>query len=676
MTAFTTVLIANRGEIACRILRSVHALGYRSVAVYSDADAEARHVQLADLAVHIGPAPVRDSYLDKNRLLDAARRAGADAIHPGYGFLSEDAEFAAACAQAGLVFIGPPPAAIHAMGNKAHAKRRMIAAGVPCVPGFQDSSEQGQSDARLLAEAAEVGYPILIKAAAGGGGRGMRLCADPSALPAALSSARSESLGAFGSGELILERALLGARHVEIQVFADRHGHVIHLGERDCSIQRRHQKVIEEAPSPAVDPELRGRMGAAAVQAARAIAYEGAGTVEFLLDQRGDFYFLEMNTRLQVEHPVTEAITGLDLVELQLRVAAGEPLPLTQDQLQQGGHAIEARLYAEDPYQNFLPGAGPVHLWIPPQGPGVRVDHGLAPGQPVTPYYDPMVAKVIAHGPTREHARRRLARALESLIFFGPATNQRFLLDLLRAPAFIEGAATTNFIEHQLDPSARQRPLPLPRHWALAALLWARRGRPGERTGDPWRSSGPIATPLDLALLGDGAPKAHLRLTFTAPDVLLVEGAPGAAAPLRLHVLEDSGVHLRVDIDGLQRRIAAHLTDADTEADAQPALYLSDEGHTFTFREVSPKGARPGAEPLPGDGTIRAPTSGRLVALPHLVGARVAPADVVAIVEAMKIETSLNAGVHGTITSHHAELGALLRPGALLVTIQPDEAQS
>jgi geranyl-CoA carboxylase alpha subunit len=649
MTAFTTVLIANRGEIACRIIRSVHALGYRSVAVYSDADAEARHVQLADRAVHIGPAPVRDSYLDKNRLLAAARRAGADAIHPGYGFLSENAEFAAACAQAGLVFIGPPPAAIHAMGNKAARQARMIAAGVPCIPGFQDSSEQGQSRRPPARRGRRGRLPHPHQ--------GRRRRRRPRHAPLKRRSLRATRrdqlrplrvrLRAFGSGELILERAIVDGRHVEIQVFGDTtatSSTSASATARSSAATRRSSRRPPRPPSTrAARPHGRRRRRRRARSPTSAPAPSSSCSTP-----RGEFYFLEMNTRLQVEHPVTECVTGLDLVELQLRVAAGEPFPLTQDQLQPGGHAIEARLYAEDPYAGFLPQSGPVHAWHPAR----KARRARRPRPRPRPARHPLLRPHGRQGDRpRPHPRARPSP---------PRPRPR----------------ATNFIEHQLDPSARQRPLPLPRHWALAALLWARRGRPGERTGDPWRSSGPIATPLDLALLGDGAPKAHLRLTFTAPDVLLVEGAPGAAAPLSLHVLEDSGVHLRVDIDGLQRRIAAHLTDADTEADAQPALYLSDEGHTFTFREVSPKGARPGAEPLPGDGTIRAPTSGRLVALPHLVGARVAPADVVAIVEAMKIETSLNAGVHGTITSHHAELGALLRPGALLVTIQPDEAQS
>ena len=656
MPAYSLVLIANRGEIACRVIRSARALGYRTCAVFSEADRGARHVALADLAVCVGPAPVRESYLDAARILAAARRVGADAVHPGYGFLSENEAFAAACRDAGLVFIGPPPAAIAAMGNKAQAKLRMIAAGVPCVPGFQDSSPEGQDPARLAAEALRIGFPLLIKAAAGGGGRGMRLVREPAELPAALASARSEAEGAFGSGELILERALMGARHVEVQVFADAHGHVIHLGERDCSVQRRHQKVVEEAPSPAVTPELRERMGAAAVQAARAIGYEGAGTVEFLLDEGGDFYFLEMNTRLQVEHPVTEAITGLDLVDLQLRVAAGEPLAIRQEDVHLRGHAIEVRFYAEDPYAGFLPQAGPVHAWEPPAGPGVRVDHGLAEGQPISPFYDPMVAKVIAHGEGREDARRRLARALEDAVLFGPVTNQRFLVDVLQSPVFAAGGATTRFIDHQLDPAALRRPVPEASDWALAALLRCEAG-----LADPWRSGGPAPFALDLRC---GDHKARLEVTLTGPGAALVRGAPAGAAPIAVALLGRQGLRRRVEVDGVLSTVVALFVDDE--------LHLQRGATTHRFAEVPPRGADATGEPTPGDGKVRAPTSGRLVALPHAVGAHVDAATVVAVVESMKIETSLPAGVAGTITALHAEPGALVRPGAVLVTVEPD----
>ena len=374
-TPFVKILIANRGEIACRVMRTARAMGYRTVAVFSDADRAARHVECADEAVHIGASAVGESYLAIDKLLAAAKRTGADAVHPGYGFLSENAEFATACRDAGLIFIGPSPEAIGAMGNKAAAKRLMIEAGVPCVPGYQGTD---QTDVRFTAEARKIGFPVMVKAAAGGGGRGMRLVASEPDLLASLAAARREALSAFGSDELILEKAVVDARHIEIQVFGDTHGNTIHLGERDCSIQRRHQKVIEEAPSPAVDASLRERMGAAAVAAARAIDYAGAGTVEFLLDAQDQFYFLEMNTRIQVEHPVTEAITGFDLVRWQIDIAAGAKLPVSQAQIDFKGHAIEARLYAEDPHAGFLPRSGRIVNWSMPDIAGVRVDHGVA----------------------------------------------------------------------------------------------------------------------------------------------------------------------------------------------------------------------------------------------------------------------------------------------------------
>jgi geranyl-CoA carboxylase alpha subunit len=401
---FASVLVANRGEIALRVMRTVRDQGMRRVAVYSDADARAPHVEFADAAVHIGDSPAAASYLAGDKIIRAALSTGAGAIHPGYGFLSENADFARAVVAAGLVFIGPGPEAIEVMGDKAVSKRAMLAAGVPCVPGYQG---QDQSDGRLNREAQAIGFPLMVKAAAGGGGRGMRLVQAAADLPDAIRLARSEAQNAFGSGSLILERALLRPRHVEIQVFADHYGNVIHLGERDCSVQRRHQKVIEESPCPVMTPRLRERMGAAAVEAARAVNYLGAGTVEVLLDESGEFYFLEMNTRLQVEHPVTEMVTGLDLVQMQLEVAQGLPLRLEQSQLALQGCAMEVRLYAEDPPRDFLPSAGLVVMWCPPAGEGIRVDAGIVTGAEVSPYYDSMLAKIICRGDSRTQARQR-----------------------------------------------------------------------------------------------------------------------------------------------------------------------------------------------------------------------------------------------------------------------------
>ncbi len=445
-TPFRTILIANRGEIALRIMRTARRLGLGVVAVYSDADREALHVRAADQAIRIGGALPAQSYLRIEAIIAAAKAGGADAVHPGYGFLAENEDFAQACRDAGLVFIGPSPDAIKAMGNKAGAKTIMQAAGVPCVPGYQGAD---QSDGAMLTEAKKIGFPVMIKAVAGGGGRGMRQVADAAAFPDLLRSARSEAQGAFGDPTVILERAIANPRHIEIQVFGDRYGHAVHLGERDCSVQRRHQKLIEEAPSPAVSPELRARMGAIAVAAIKSIGYEGAGTLEFLLDKTGEFYFMEMNTRLQVEHPVTEAITGLDLVELQLRVAAGEPLGLRQEEIKFSGHAIEVRLCSEDTAHDFMPQPGRMALWQMPDQ--LRVEHALQSGSEIPPFYDSMIAKLIGHGATRDEARRRLIHGLEQTAAFGVMTNQAFLAACLRHPAFAAGEATTAFIGKHRD---------------------------------------------------------------------------------------------------------------------------------------------------------------------------------------------------------------------------------
>ena len=448
MNNFNSILIANRGEIACRVIRTAKKLGYRTVAVYSDADAGAPHVKLADDAVRIGSGPVGESYLVPELILQAAASSGAESIHPGYGFLSENAAFAEAVESAGLVFIGPTREAIDVMGNKAESKRRMIEAGVPCVPGYEGHD---QSDKTLIAEGLKIDLPLMVKAAAGGGGRGMRLVHDQADLANAIKLARAEAEGAFGSGELILEKAIIKPRHVEIQVFADTFGNTVHLGERDCSVQRRHQKVIEEAPCPIMTPELREKMGQSAIDAAKSVNYRGAGTVEFLLDDSGFFYFLEMNTRLQVEHPVTELITGLDLVALQISVAQGEPLDFSQADLDLEGHAIEVRLYTEDPSQDFLPASGPVDLWAPASGVGVRIDDGISTGQAISPFYDPMVAKVIGYGPTREAARLRLIGALKETVLFGTPSNKDFLIQCLEKQSFIDGAATTAFIGEEFS---------------------------------------------------------------------------------------------------------------------------------------------------------------------------------------------------------------------------------
>lgn len=621
---FHKILIANRGEIAVRVIRTAHALGYRTVAVYSAADAEALHVRLADQSVAIGPPPVAESYLDIDRIIDAARRSGADAVHPGYGFLSENADFAEACATSGLTFVGPPAEAIRLMGNKRLAKQRMAEASVACVPGYDG---EDQSDATLTAEAQRIGFPIMVKAAAGGGGRGMRLVGNADDLAQAIAGARSEAENAFGSGELLLEKAIVAPRHVEIQVFADRHGNAIHLGERDCSVQRRHQKVVEEAPSPAVTPSLRAAMGAAAVAAARAIDYVGAGTVEFLLDAEGQFYFLEMNTRLQVEHPVTEMITGQDLVAWQLNVAAGETLPLTQDEIQFDGHAIEVRLYAEDPAAGFLPQTGRIVGWQPADGPGLRVDHGIAEGQDVTPYYDPMLAKVIAHGATREEARRRLVRALDQTSLLGVASNKSFLMDVLAHEVFAEGAATTAFIEQHATPTVQA---PTDETIAVAAALLYRRNA---RQGDAWRSSALPPTTMTL-LCGDETANCILQ-----PDMNDRFRITVGERDMAIDIQATDDNRLRYGLDGIGRWAHVAFDDA--------VLHLDVGGQTLRFAEqTATAGGRAAGI---GDGRLLAPMAGRIVAVHAAAGATVARGDIVVVLEAMKMEHEIKAPADGTV---------------------------
>ena len=476
---FDTVLVANRGEIAVRVIRTLREMGIRSVAVFSDADAGARHVAEADIAVGIGPAPARQSYLNIDAVVAAAKRTGAQAVHPGYGFLSENAQFAAALQAAGIVFIGPPAAAIQTMGDKIAAKAAVSAFGVPVVPGV---SRPGLTDDDLIAGADEVGYPVLVKPSAGGGGKGMRVVREPSELPAALVSARREAASAFGDDTLFLERFVLNPRHIEVQVLADGYGNVVHLGERECSLQRRHQKVIEEAPSPLLDPATRARIGAAACDTARSVDYTGAGTVEFIVsaDRPDEFFFMEMNTRLQVEHPVTEMVTGIDLVELQVRIAAGEKLPIGQDDITMRGHAIEARVYAEDPARGFLPTGGDVLDLAEPEGPGVRVDSGLAPGMVVGSEYDPMLAKVIAHAGDRPAALRALDRALADTAVLGVTTNIEFLRFLLADPDVAAGRLDTGTAgppDSRLRSSAARRRRADRRGGLQVAARLARTGR-------------------------------------------------------------------------------------------------------------------------------------------------------------------------------------------------------
>lgn len=648
---FRKILIANRGEIACRVIRTARALGYRTVAVYSDADREAEHVRQADEAVPLGGSAPAQSYLSIERLLEAARRSGAEAVHPGYGFLSENAEFAEACAAAGLIFIGPPPEAIRLMGNKAAAKRRMIEANVPCVPGYQGAA---QDDATLIAEAQRIGFPLMVKAAAGGGGRGMRLVEDPADLVAALAAARSEATTAFGSSELILERAILRPRHVEIQVFADRHGNVIHLGERDCSIQRRHQKVIEEAPSPAVTPALRERMGEVAVAAARAIGYVGAGTLEFLLAEDGSFYFMEMNTRLQVEHPVTEEITGQDLVAWQLQVAAGEPLPLAQHEIRWQGWAIEARLYAEDPYHGFLPQAGRLIAWDPPAG--VRVEHGLRAGQEIPPFYDPMIAKLVAHGRTREEARRRLLHALEDCVALGVNTNRSFLAACLDHPEFAAGRTSTAFIDTHFPPQELTPPPPPPVSVALAAVLAFRRMEEGVVPSlREWRSTAPVPVPLKLAR---GERRHELTLTVCAPDRYRAVSREGEWT---LEILEAQDGRVVFMADGVRRQ-ARYVFD-------ETRVFLQQGGGEWCFEDVTLVSTR--AAEHEGEARVTAPMNGAVVAVFVEAGQQVRRGERLLVLEAMKMEHEITAPRDGRILRLTVAPGKQVKQRELLIELEP-----
>jgi len=648
---FGTILIANRGEIAVRIARTARSMGYRTVAVFSDADADMPHVVAADQAVAIGPAAATESYLHAARLIEAARRTGADAVHPGYGFLSENAEFAEACAEAGLVFIGPSPTAIRAMADKARAKQLMLAAGVPCVPGYDGDD---QSREALSRQAARIGYPVMIKAVAGGGGKGMRLVASPDDFASALASAQSEASKAFGRGDVLLEKAIVAPRHVEVQVFADHHGHVVHLGDRDCSIQRRHQKVIEEAPAPGLDPELRRRMGEAAVQAARAVGYVNAGTIEFLLDGALGFYFLEMNTRLQVEHPVTEQVTGLDLVEWQLRVAAGEKLPLAQHRIEISGHAIEARLYAEDPAAGFLPQSGEVVAWEPPAGPGMRVDHGLRPGLRISTYYDPMIAKMIGYGRNRDEATRRLRQALERVVVAGLPTNRGFLLACLAQTAFAEARLSTGFIAEHLG----ERPAvgPEPATIALAAaLLYARDAERQPASLRGWRSAiwGPETIELEC---GEWSGRAGISLA--RGDRYRVTIAESAVT---VHLPPNLGDRRRVVIDGLDEEIVAVWSGCE--------LYLT---HRLADVVVRERQAGSRDQEASVQSVVRAPMPGVVMAVHVVPQAHVEKGETLLVLGAMKMELRVNAPLRGTVTAVHASAGEQVPIRHALVDIQPD----
>jgi geranyl-CoA carboxylase alpha subunit len=658
---FTKVLVANRGEIAVRVIRGARKLGYRTVAVYSDADHDALHVLEADEAVRIGPAPAKDSYLVIDNIIAAAKQSGAQAIHPGYGFLSEREAFAQAVQDAGLIFIGPDPHSIEAMGNKSASKIRMIAAKVPCVPGYQGDD---QSDEMLAAEARGIGFPVMIKAAAGGGGRGMRLVHNDADLVASIRSARSEAANAFGSGQLLIEKAVMDARHVEIQVFGDRHGNVIFLGERDCSVQRRNQKVVEEAPSPAVDEALRLKMGAAAVAAAKAVNYVGAGTVEFMLGRDKQFYFLEMNTRLQVEHPVTELVYGVDLVEWQLRIAQGEKLPLTQDEVlkRRRGWAIEVRLCAEDPQHNYLPQTGKVLGWREPTGEGVRVDTYLREGHTISPFYDSMQAKVIAWGEDRETARQRLLKALQDTSLLGVISNRDYLSAIVAHEAFASGDFSTAFIGKYFPQDDVAKIRPSSKHLALAAValymddaarLLAEHGLAQEFVG--WHSSHEF--PADYKLRWRDQ-EHRLQMLVHEGRVFTVQVDGGTIA---VDVARNLPHEFHYVCDGVQGKARiAHENDS---------VWLDAEGSTHCYTDVT---LAPAAAAAAGsDGRLLANSDGKIVAVHVKAGDIVEKGQTLAVLEAMKMEFQLALPVGGRVESVSAQPGQQVKNRQLLIQVKP-----
>ncbi|MDT0180738.1 acetyl-CoA carboxylase biotin carboxylase subunit [Microbacterium sp. ARD31] len=652
MRMFSTVLVANRGEIACRVIRTLRELGIRSVAVYSDADAGARHVVLADEAVRLGPAPAAQSYLDIDAVIAAAGATGAEAIHPGYGFLSENTAFAAACERAGIVFIGPSADAIRTMGDKIAAKHAVEARGVPTVPGV---ARAGMTDDELIAAAPEVGYPLLIKPSAGGGGKGMHVVTDAAALPAALAAARREAGASFGDDTLFLERYVDTPRHIEVQVLADAHGNVVHLGERECSLQRRHQKVIEEAPSPLLDEATRARIGQAACETARSVDYRGAGTVEFIVaaDRADEFFFMEMNTRLQVEHPVTEEVTGIDLVAAQLRIAAGEPLGFGQDDVVLSGHSIEARMYAEDPAAGFLPTGGRVVRVVHPVGPGIRVDSALADGLDVSVDYDPMLAKVIATGRTRDEARRRLVAALGDTAVLGFETNLSFLRALLELPAVAAGELDTGLIARELDGLvATGDPDDV---FVEAALLLDTAVPSGDdpwHRADGWRLGPPAPRRYRLAAGGEE------RAVELVGDRVIVDGTEVAAS------VRDLGDRFAVRVGDRSATVVATV-DGD-------ALWLSRGGRAREVRRVSLDHRRDAdASAVP---ELVSPMPGVVVMTSVADGAVVSAGDAVVVVEAMKMEHVVRAEVAGTVALRVAT-GDSVGRGQTLAVVTPTQEE-
>jgi geranyl-CoA carboxylase alpha subunit len=642
---FKKILIANRGEIALRIIRTANVKGLATVAIYSQADCHALHTRLADEAWLLGDSAPGDSYLNSAKIIDIALQSGAQAVHPGYGFLAENSKFAQACLDAGLVFIGPSPEAIAAMGDKAKAKQLMRAAGVPCIDGYEGPD---QTAAALAPMAELIGLPVMIKAAAGGGGRGMRLVRHREEFDALLASAQSEALSAFGDATVLLEKAIVNPRHIEIQVVADRFGNVIHLGERDCSIQRRHQKIIEETPSPAVSVALRNTMGDIAIRASKAISYEGVGTFEFLLDELGQFYFMEMNTRLQVEHPVTEAITGLDLVALQIDIANGQALPFTQDQVRFEGHAIEVRLCAEDPQQNFTPQSGELITWHEPTG--LRVDHALESGIAISPYYDSMIAKIISHGKTRQEACDQLDRGLQNLIAFGVPTNQDFLLGCLTNSAFKDGQFNTGFIEqHSAELFSSQIPCSPPVPVVAAALLVGTNGA-GE--------SQPLPHPYPISL------KFHLGKTHHATALHTKHG---------LRITYGTSVHNLVVVSESTSSVVLveHKKSQKIVFTKKGAnLYFRVDGKNFQVidERYLPTTSNTAVEQ---DGACRANTNGKIVSIHAAMGDSVVIGQPLVTIEAMKMEHVHTSGIHGTIESVRVLVGDQVKQRQSLLIVKP-----
>jgi len=659
VTIFHKVLVANRGEIAIRIFRSIHDMGLQSVAVYSEAENDALHVSEANESVCIGPANASASYLSIEAIITAAQQTNSDAIHPGYGFLSENPDLAEACAKHGIKFIGPSATAIRAMGNKANARSLMLESGVPCVPGYEG---QERDPAALTKCAKEIGFPLLVKATMGGGGRAMAAAHSPDEFVGIVEQVRAEATNLFGSDEVILERLVQQPRHVEVQIFADSHGNVVSLGERECTVQRRRQKVIEEAPCSSLQPETRELMEAAAVRAAKAIKYEGAGTVEFLLDEDGSFYFLEMNTRIQVEHPVTEMVTGIDLIALQLKVAAGETLPPAEDLRQINGHAMEARIYAEDPSREFLPQVGTISTWLPPKGDGVRVDCGVQSGQTMTPYYDPLVAKIITHGATRDLARKRLARALRECVVLGVPTNRQYIQSILEHPDFIADQIDTNFIETRCMPSSNESDAPPAPAIGLAAVLFSL--HPG-RSWDGWTSTGPSQWPMQLLVEEGSDCILQLRVTQLAARRFHITSQTGDAdetTEFEFALLRHQGPMFEIRTDKVSQ--VAHATCADNR------LHLQVAGRNLAITDTTYEIAS-GDDESAQSGHVAAAMAGQVVEVIANIGDVVAAGDPLLVIEAMKLAHKITAPIAGTVTALQVQVGKQVQNRMHLATIEP-----